>query len=45
MDADEGKDEANLVAVLLCDWDSRAESRMMPRLQNSADGVKEQPST
>lgn len=38
MDADEGKDEANLVADLLCDWDGRVESRMMPRLQNRWGG-------
>lgn len=37
VDADKGEDEANLVADLLCDWDGRVESRMMPWLQNSAD--------
>lgn len=45
MDAEEGMDAVNLVADLLCDWDGRVESRMMPRLPNSADGDVEPPST
>lgn len=36
--------EAHLAADLICDWEGRVESRMMPRLQNSADGELEHPS-